>query len=29
MFGFILDDVVRIEPIPQKGALKFFKVNIK
>jgi len=28
MFGFILDDVEKIKPIPQKGALKFFEVNI-
>ena len=28
IFGFILDNVERIEPIPQKGALKFFEVNL-
>ncbi|RMF93029.1 MAG: ASCH domain-containing protein [Candidatus Schekmanbacteria bacterium] len=28
MFGFILEDIERIKPIPQKGALKFFEVNL-
>ena len=28
MFGFELNHIKRIDPIPQKGALNFFKVNL-
>jgi hypothetical protein len=28
IFGFILEDIERVEPISQKGSLKFFEVNV-